>query len=193
MRAEEIISGICGGGRNREEAVRCLIEEYHRPFSKFFIFKGLNPQDAEDLFQEVVIKVLKGVKKYRPENKAEAWLWQVARNGLTDYQRQSWRESRVITPTSNDGEWNVLLDTTEGAPTVADEDRVDNCVELALKEFEVENPDRAFALLMQMEERSIAEISSAIGRSLGATKEYLSQCRKKLTPFVHHCFELLNN
>jgi hypothetical protein len=33
----------------------------------------------------------------------------------------------------------------------------------------------------------IAQIAGALGRSAAATREYLSQCRKKLRPFIEHC------
>jgi DNA-directed RNA polymerase specialized sigma24 family protein len=54
-------------------------------------------------------------------------------------------------------------------------------------------PERAYALTLQMEGASIAEISERLGRSLAAAKEYLSQCRKKVQPFVAHCTELLRS
>jgi hypothetical protein len=42
-----------------------------------------------------------------------------------------------------------------------------------------------------MEGESIEEIGNRIGRTIAATKEYLSQCKKKLLPFISHCRELL--
>ena len=39
---------------------------------------------------------------------------------------------------------------------------------------------------------SIEEIGLQIGRTVAATKEFLSQCRKKLKPYVAHCQDLLD-
>ena len=33
-------------------------------------------------------------------------------------------------------------------------------------------------------------ISDSIGRTPGATKEYLNQCRKKISPWVEKCLEI---
>jgi hypothetical protein len=40
---------------------------------------------------------------------------------------------------------------------------------------------------------SIREIAGILERSEGATREYLSQCRKKLEPFLQVCRELLQH
>ena len=45
--------------------------------------------------------------------------------------------------------------------------------------------------LLQMDGHSIEEIGLRIGRTIAATKEYLSQCKKKIQPYIAHCTELL--
>ena len=35
------------------------------------------------------------------------------------------------------------------------------------------------------------EIGDRVGRTYGATREYLSQCRRRLAPFIAHCLPLL--
>ena len=67
----------------------------------------------------------------------------------------------------------------------------DECVAEGLLQFGEQLPDRAHALVLQMEGESIEEIGHRIGRTIAATKEYLSQCKKKLAPFISHCRELL--
>jgi DNA-directed RNA polymerase specialized sigma24 family protein len=42
-----------------------------------------------------------------------------------------------------------------------------------------------------MEGLSVADIGERIGRTVAATKEYLSQCKKKIQPFIAHCTEHL--
>ena len=60
-----------------------------------------------------------------------------------------------------------------------------------LARFSEVAPDRAYALMLQMEDQSIDEIAAVIGRTNGATKEYLSQCKKKIKSYIEHCTELL--
>ena len=58
------------------------------------------------------------------------------------------------------------------------------------KKFAKTYPERSYALDLQQEGCSIKEISSYIDRTPAATKEFLSQCRKKLIPFIKHCLDI---
>ena len=66
------------------------------------------------------------------------------------------------------------------------------CVERGLDVFAAEHPDRARALEMQMDGEDVASIARRIGRTVSAAKEYLSQCKKKLAPYVEPCLGLLS-
>jgi DNA-directed RNA polymerase specialized sigma24 family protein len=66
-----------------------------------------------------------------------------------------------------------------------------DCVTDGIYDFSADYPDRAKALEMQLDGEDIASIAQRIGRSVTATKEYLSQCKKKLTPYIEHCTALL--
>jgi DNA-directed RNA polymerase specialized sigma24 family protein len=60
-----------------------------------------------------------------------------------------------------------------------------------LEKFNRVEPERAMVLMLQMDGLSIDEIGLRIGRTMAATKEYLSQCKKKIQPFIAHCTDLL--
>lgn len=68
---------------------------------------------------------------------------------------------------------------------------LDNCVQEGLKAFGAQYPERQMCLFLQMEGATVDEIAAQIGRKPGATREFLSQCRKKLEPFVSRCRELI--
>lgn len=191
MTTDEIILKIKNGGNERAEGARLLMEHFHRPFIRFFILKGLGSHEADDVFQDVIIKIIKGINSYSSENKGEAWLWQIARNGLLDYQRKKFRESKFIAPVETEEDWSRLSDTKPVENSSGAEESVESCVLNGIKQFKEKEPDRAVAILMQMNKKSISEISAAIGRSVGATKEYLSQCRKKLAPYLVDCHDLM--
>lgn len=64
---------------------------------------------------------------------------------------------------------------------------IDICMSNGIVDFCAEYPDRSQVLMMQMDGESIDSISRRRGRTVAATKEYLSQCRIKLKPFIEHC------
>ncbi len=70
----------------------CLTELINRHQQKLFsfIFKKVKNQElAEDLFQDIFIKVINSLKlkKYQEEGKFSSWIIRVARNHLMDYFR----------------------------------------------------------------------------------------------------------
>ena len=59
-----------------------------------------------------------------------------------------------------------------------------------MKLFQVDMPDQHYAIKLQMEDVSIKDISIRIGRSYAATKEFLSQSKKKLKTYFEECKEM---
>jgi RNA polymerase sigma factor (sigma-70 family) len=186
MTLEAIMPQIIAGGEDREYAVRVFYERYASAMMRFYIYRGLNADEAQDVFQNTLIKVIRNAAQYHDSGQENAWFWQISRNVLTDYQRQKYRNQQI----------EVAVDNLEELPVAAPESdsadqSVDGCVEMGLSRFKEQEPDRVYALSLQMNGLNIKEISERIGRTVAATKEYLSQCRKKAQPFVAHCFELL--
>jgi len=64
---------------------------------------------------------------------------------------------------------------------------IDLCVSKGIEDFCAEYPDRALVLMMQMDGESIESIARRIARTGAATKEYISQCKIRLKPYVEHC------
>lgn len=177
---------ILAGGDTREQGVRIFYGRYAAAMMRFFIYRGLNADEAQDVFQETLIRIIRHTHQYQNTGQENAWFWQIARNCLTDFLRKKLRTQSVET----------IVDALEDLPVAAADcdttDRsVEGCVDAGLDRFRQKEPDRVYALSLQMNGLSINEISTRIGRTLGATKEYLSQCRKKAHPYIAHCYELL--
>lgn len=192
MTDEEILIQIRSGGSALESAVKALYLSIAQPMLRFFVFKGVSSDEAKDILQETVVKIVRGANTYKSEDAAKAWIWQIARNCLTDHLRK--RASIGVHEVGVDEEqWRHVEESSIALSSAGNgsEHSVDACVDAGLKSFTEVEPDRAHALLLQMDGYSIDEIGLQIGRTLGATKEYLSQCKKKIQPFIAHCTELL--
>ncbi len=61
-------------------------QEYNRRLLAF-IRKRVNDEDAEDILQEVFIKVHTHLESIKDEDKIEKWLYQITRNTINDYYR----------------------------------------------------------------------------------------------------------
>lgn len=69
---------------------------------------------------------------------------------------------------------------------------LEDCVERGFAEFAKNFPERAHALSLWKEGFDTAYIAAAIQRTQGATREYISQCRKRIEEFLQPCREYLS-
>ena len=191
MKEEECIELICMGGKAADVGFKALYSEMGPHMLRFFAFIGAPGDEAKDVLQETIVRVFKSASSYSGNGSAKSWLWQIGRNCLTEHLRKRGRikEHEVI---FGDEGWARLLESTPGpAQAILEQESLDDCVSGGLNAYGQKMPDRAYVLTLQMEGAAIEEIAAQIGRSIGATKEYLSQCRKKLRPFISDCLELL--
>jgi RNA polymerase sigma-70 factor, ECF subfamily len=64
-----------------------LFERHHVAIFRFFRRFTGDPDLAEDLTQEVFVRVVRGLAEYQPRGRETGWLFQIARNVLADYHR----------------------------------------------------------------------------------------------------------
>ena len=198
MNEQEMIKAICTGGRKQEMALHALYRKAAE-FRRHFVFKGLAREQAEDLMQDTLVKIFRGAKNFTGDGgfgdaSANAWMWNIAKNSMRDYFRSA-RPSDDISlddEALDDGarsriEWEITVKN----PHNSAEQTVRDCVAQGLEQFAADHADRARAIEMQMDDESIASVAQRIGRTVGATKEYLSQCKKVLKTYIEHCTPLL--
>lgn len=240
MTEEEIITLIRAGGKALDAGVKALYQTMAQPMLRFFVHQGVSGEDAKDVLQETLVKIVRNSETFGGSGTAKAWMWQVARNCLIDHQRKGanlqpsayenelvesnassvaeirmngsteernglqvttfqyagkpvTNERRRLTTSVSDAEWQHI-EKTEASPgfeAFVDERSAEQCVSEGLDAFSKQEPERSYVLMMQMDGSSIEEIGQLIGRTVAATKEYLSQCKKKIQPFIAHCNELL--
>ncbi|EKD97082.1 MAG: RNA polymerase sigma factor [uncultured bacterium] len=188
MTEENIIQLIRAGGNAMDAGVKALYQSAAQPMLRFFVFKGVSGDDAKDILQETFVKIVRSAASFSGDGAAKAWIWQIARNCLIDHQRKQGNLANHETAV-NDEQWQSLEDTT--APNCGTVGSVDECVSSGLDKFNRVESERAMVLMLQMDGLSIDEIGLRIGRTMAATKEYLSQCKKKIQPFIAHCTDLL--
>jgi RNA polymerase sigma-70 factor (ECF subfamily) len=188
--AEILIDQIRSNGQAREQGVRALYKLYGRPLRNFFFTKGLNQDEAQDALQDTMIKIVQGSGGFSGSGQANAWIWQIARNCLTDAMRRGLtRKGNEITV--SDPIWEKIKTENAHPDQLDPPGALDDCVQSGLSKFRRADPERAWVIELQVEGCGIEQIAATIGRSTAATKEYLSQCRKKMKPFLENCAELL--
>ncbi len=187
----QLLRRIAEGGAARRAAVSELYRRFAGRFRRYFRGHRVSDETSEDLVQEVFIKVVRACGDFRGDARADTWLWVIARNTLMSHLR-----ARLPEMSMDDEQLEALADTAPGLQVEAAQTGagVEGCVGEGIAHFSRAFPERGevLALLVQRE-WSIELIADFLGRTPGATREYLSQCRKKLKPFVAHCLELLKD
>lgn len=193
MTDDEIITGLRSGGKQMALAVKALYMNYQGPMLRHFMYQRVPLDDAQDILQETLMRIIGSAHRYTGAGKASSWFWQIARNCHVDYQRKQGRiHSHEVVLQSEESEEEPLAALPE-AIVQPEQESVDECVSDGLERFRAKEPERAYALMLQMDGVNIADIGERIGRTMTAAKQYLYECRKKIAPYIAHCRELLAN
>lgn len=76
-------------GRGDASAFEILLKRHQRPIYNFLVRHVGNTALAEDLMQEVFLRVIKGAASYKQEAKFTTWLYTIARNLCVDSARRA--------------------------------------------------------------------------------------------------------
>lgn len=196
MTLEEMLRNIASG-KHLEQTLQLLYKQKAAEFKRYFLYKGVHPDAVEDLLQETFVKIFRSASSYHGKAghldfSAAAWMNEVRFSCMQDHFEKHNRYKNESTPYDED-EHQSRLEAIRSADARESDvtQTVNECVAAGLEDFASEHPDRYDVLLAQLDGEDIASISNRIKRSIAATKEYLSQSRKKLAPFIEHCKELL--
>lgn len=173
---------------SRREAARGLHRRYAGRFQAYLQRRGLDHASAEDAVQEAFIRLIRRAETFAPgpqgEASARAWIWAVARSVWLDLQK------RPALDTVSLEEGGAAEQGS--APDVAQLSDYQDCVHGQLARFAQDSPEASQAILWAaVDGLPSGEIGLLLGRSAGATREFLSQTRKRLREYLQPCFGLL--
>lgn len=183
---QDALDKIRQGGQPRTEGISQLYRGYARRFLAYFMKHRVPREHAEDLVQDVFVSIVRHAADFRGETRIDAWMWAIARNALIDY----FRRARPEDPFDEDE--LVRLAEAQADPPRESSAGLEDCVRKAYAAFAERHADRAEILArFAFDGWSIDDVAAALRRTPGATREYLSQCRKKLKVFLEPCREYL--
>ena len=152
---------------------RRAVEQYGQRVYAFASYSLRSRQDADDVSQEVLIKLWRNWQSIDPD-KILAWLMRVTRNAVIDHvRRQQLADSRVdhrIEPESQAG----LEDEVE----TRDRERLREALLESIQALD--EPFRSLLVLRDIQGMSYADIEGAMGLSESQVKVYLHRGRRKL-------------
>jgi RNA polymerase sigma-70 factor (ECF subfamily) len=174
-----------------ESAFAELVQKYRRPMVSFMYRMAHSAAAAEDLAQEVFLRVYRSRETYEPSAKFTTWLYRIATNLAMNYVRDTRHErpENTVSIDEQDGDTGLTFDISDGALTA--EQMLVRRERLAAIRARVQGlPERQrMAVVMhkyqQMDYRQIAEV---LKLSESATKSLLFRAyeslREQLKEFV---------
>ncbi len=151
-------------------------EDFHPRLKQFILKRVPNEQSAEDLLQEVFLKIHARISTLRDEEKLQSWIYQIARNAITDY----YREQRATLELPE-----ALLLPEE--PLVGD-DVVKELIP-SIKAMVDSLPDeyRQALILTEYEGLTQRQLAERLGLSFSGAKSRVQRAREKLKVMLLDC------
>lgn len=181
MNDEDCLKAIASGGRAGQKAVSTLYERYARRFLGYLTRRRVSVEDAEDLVQDVFVKVVSSVQgSTKTIENGRAFLYRSLHNRFVDH-------LRAKKPNVSEGDLGSEGTTDSGFEMIAGNPGIENdetgfllCFQGALREFYRDNQEAGTVIdLAVIEGFSGKELAEVLDRTYGATREFLSQCKKK--------------
>ena len=152
-------------------------DDFTAQLRRFIAGRIQNEADADDILQEVFIKIHRSIDRLEDQSKLQAWVYQIARNAIIDYYRKS--EQAVEAP----GELPEVL--TEGSS----EEEVEAEVATWLQPMMEELPEKYREALHLTEIQGLTqkEMAERLNISLSGAKSRVQRAREKLKGVLLEC------
>jgi RNA polymerase sigma-70 factor (ECF subfamily) len=165
------------------------VRRYERPLFSLIYRMVRDRALAEDLAQETFIKVLNGIKSYRPEFKFSSWIFKIANNVAIDHLRRKSLETLSLdgAPGADSpeaiGATALQLGAKGESPLQEVESReLGSAIEQAIAKLRPEY--RACILLRHVEGYAYEEIAETLDLPLGTVKTYIHRARNELRGYL---------
>ena len=166
------------------EAFAELVELYHHRLVTVMHHLVGNNEEAEDLAQEVFLRVYRGRQKYHPKAKFSTWLYTIANNLALNILRTRQRRPTVPLNVRDSGPLGprpaeqLVLDRAEQPHQQMQKQELTAVVQQALDTLN--ERQRIAVVLNKFEDMNYADIAEVMGLTTKAVKSLLSRARENL-------------
>ncbi len=179
---DELIT-LCADGDI--SAFDSIVERYKLPIFNFIYRYIMDYENAEDLTQEVFLRVYKNIKNYRPEkSQFRTWIYRIASNLCKNELRNRKRRAKIFIEDVNfeyEGEQDIMQNVQSDSESMLH--RLEN---YELKKIISRNisslPEkyRVVLILRDIQNLPYEEISKIIDKPVGTVKSRLNRARLML-------------
>jgi RNA polymerase sigma-70 factor (ECF subfamily) len=168
-------------------AFQTLYERHRGGLYRYFLRQS-NQSVAEELFQDVWMRVVQSRKRYRPKALFKTWLYTLARNRLFDHYRRAATGPVLNAGSGDDVDESNMPDATPGPQRLLD---LRDCLEQLLQLVSgLPNVQRQTFLLRHEAGMSLAEIAETMSTRAETAKSRLRYAMDRLRAAIaQECLE----
>jgi RNA polymerase sigma-70 factor, ECF subfamily len=174
------------------EAFRQIHKGYARRILNFIYRMVDSREDAEDLTQNVFLSAFRELGKLQDADRFESWLYRIARNEVYQAFRKKRAEPQAFEPAKSENDNEQLpLEVVDKRPSPQDwilHEELGTAIKRVLNSLSPKL--REVFVLAVIDEKSYAEISEIVGRSLLSVKTDIFRARSHARKFLGNYLEV---
>ena len=160
-------------------AFKTLVELHHKSLISFIARFTGDRDSAEDIAQEVFLRVFKAAKDYKPQAKFKTWLFTIATNLCLNEIRDNKSSSKFVDLSDlHEQEYPIIAPEAFSPQKAAENAELSKAVRKAIRSLP--GNQRTAILLRQYNDFSYNEISKIMGLSISAIESLIQRARQSL-------------
>ena len=160
-----------------------IVNRYQQKLLSFILrISNVAPDEAQDLLQEVFIKVYKNLNGYDPRLKFSSWIYRITRNHVISNYRKIKNKPQVLSWEFNEENLNGLtseINIEKSTDQALLREQITNTLDQLKPKY------REVLVLRYFEEKSYDEISDIIKKPRGTVGTLINRAKAQLQEIYH--------
>ena len=162
----------------------CIVERYEKKLLRYVMrISSATQEDAEDILQEVFIKVYKNLNNFDTSLKFSSWIYRITHNQTISHHRKIKARPQIIDSDKSEIILEIIK-SEDGTIKKIDNDILRKNIDKALAKINLKY--REALILRFFEEKDYNEISDILQKPLGTVATLINRAKKKLKEELIH-------
>ena len=178
---------INGGGIGMDAEVQEIWQHIHTGLRSFIAKRVVNEAEADDIAQEVWLKMQRGLDGLKDQSRLISWIYQIARHAIIDHYRAPERRREMSAGLAADLEVYQSSSSRQKASEDSGQRRTElaGCLRPMIERLSEEY--RQAVVLVDLEGLTQQEAASQLGLSLSGMKSRVQRGRRQLKGMLEAC------
>ena len=173
---------LCAYQAGETQAFEMLLVRYRRPLFNFLLRSARDRGRAEELYQDVWMRVIERCEEFRGDAKFSTWLYTIARNRCVDHQRKMVFRRHASLDATAPGSSQSLGERVPNPGPSTDRLAMRSTLQTRIAEAVEELPEdqREVFLMRQVQGLAFKEIAEVVGVSANTVKSRMRYALERL-------------